>query len=262
VRELSSCWQNNCHAACALGTRWECAEAYSVPPPDSNSAITVRQVLQRLNSDEPVSGANVRFCDSLVHPNDCDTNFNGEGVTDSAGVAAIDLPILTDDRAGWSGYGRVTLPDGGQLRLQNNLVVSRSRFALQHVPTVLEIGVLRQLFGGEPELGNVVFQVFDCAHTNAEGVFLELSTDQGAQITDERTSIGYLREQGFGARIDPDGTRTKDGGGGAILNLKPNEWLWVTARLGETGEAVASTRIRTAPGELLLLQLHPEPVSD
>lgn len=260
VRALSNCWQNSCAAACELGTRWECSGAYAAPPPDTASVVTVRQVIQELRSDVPISGATVRFCDSLVPPGDCDQSFEAEGITDSLGIAALELPISTDHRPGWSGYGRVTLPDGGITRLQSNLVLARSRFALQHVPSALEMLALQQLFGGQPELGNVVFQVFDCAHTSAERVFVEVTAAaESAPVADERTNIGYLRGQAFGARLEADGTRTDQGGGGAILNLQPDQWVWVTARREATGEVLASTRVHTTAGELLLLQLHPEP---
>lgn len=262
VRALSNCWQGSCAAACELGTRWECTSGYAQPAPEAD-VVTVRQVLQQLQSEQPVSGASVRFCDSLVPSSGCDTNFDGEGITDSGGIAAVDVRIATDDRPGWSGYRRVTLPDGAVMSLQSNLVVPRSRFALQHVPSVLEMAALQLVFRNQIELGNVVFQVFDCAHSNADSVYLELSADTpDVLLTTERTQLGYLRDQGFGARLDTDGTRTEHGGGGAILNLQPNEWAWVTARLGETGPRIARTRIRTVPGELLLLQLHPEPSSD
>jgi hypothetical protein len=262
VRALSNCWQNSCANACELGTRWECASAYAQPAPESTGVVTVRQVLQQLNSEQPVSGATVRFCDSLVPPGECDASFEAEGITDVSGIAAIDVPIATDHRPGWRGYGRVSLPDGGLMRLQSNLVLARSRFALQHVPSALEMVALQQLFRGQIDLGNVVFQVFDCAHTSAQGVFLEVSPDApGAQIEAEGFQLGYLRGQAFGARLDGDGTQTEQGGGGAILNLKPNQWVWVSARLS-TGQELARTRIHTAGGELLLLQLHPEPTAD
>jgi hypothetical protein len=255
LRSLANCWQASCVDACRLGTLWECSGNYANAPPDRDARITVNQVLQSLNTNEPVAGAAIQFCEGLTALADCATNPDAEGVTDCSGVAQVELPIPTDDRPGWSGYRRVER-EGVTVRLQSNLTVTLGRYSLQHVPDAAQVRVLTGLFGAHLELGNVVFQVFDCAHTGAEGAVVEVHREAGS--AEPVGEVGYLRGEALGVRLEPGATSAYNDGGGAILNLPPNEWLWVTARLS-TGEEVATTRIFTQPGELLLLEIHPDP---
>jgi len=258
LRELNNCWQVSCVNACQLGRRWECALNYTSPPPESDASVTVRQVLQWLGSDEPVTGAKVRFCDALTAPSDCASVQDAEAVTDCSGVARVELAIATDDRPGWSGYRQVTL-ESSTVRLQSNLSVPLSRYALQHVPNQLQTQGLTALFGGSLALGNVVFQIFDCAHTGAEGAILEVVPEGAEAGAPNVGTVGYLRGQSLGARLEDGATSAESDGGGAILNLPTDEWLRVTARVEATHAVIAQTRIRTYPGELLLLELHPDP---
>ncbi|MEO8183876.1 MAG: hypothetical protein ABI895_34055 [Deltaproteobacteria bacterium] len=258
LRELNNCWQVSCVNACQLGRRWECSLNYTSPPPESDASVTVRQVLQWLGSDEPVTGAKVRFCDGLTPPSECASFEDAEAVTDCGGVARVELAIATDDRPGWSGYRQVTL-ESSTVRLQSNLSVPLSRYALQHVPNQLQMQGLTVLFGGSLELGNVVFQIFDCAHTGAEGAILEV-VREGAQAGAAPVgTVRYLRGQSQGARLEDGATSAESDGGGAILNLPTDEWLRVSARVEATNTVIAQTRIRTYPGELLLLEIHPDP---
>jgi hypothetical protein len=254
LRDLANCWQASCVDACQLGRLWECSGNYVNAPPDRAARITVNQVLHWLNTNEPVIGASVRFCEGLTALADCGFRADGQAITNCSGIAQVELPIPTDDRPGWSGYRQVEL-EGTTVRLQNNLAVTLSRYSLQHVPHASQVRGLTGLFGGSLELGNVVFQVFDCAHTGAEGAVVEVQREGG---TESVGMVGYLRGEALSVHLEPGATSAQNDGGGAILNLPVNEWLWVTVRQG-SGTEIARTRIFTQPGELLLVELHPGP---
>jgi hypothetical protein len=256
IRALQSCWQTSCVEACRLGTHWSCAGTYTVPAP-GGAVARVTQVLQALNSDLPVSGASVRFCDAATPAEDCAQAIVAEGTSDAAGLAKVELPLATDDRPGWSGYRHVVGEEYG-VRLQSNLIVTADRFMLQHVPTLSDAELLRPIFGGDAANGNIVFQVFDCARTGAERVELEVTRAADDQPVGGATRVRYQRNAVGVILSDSGGTTSVGDGGGSILDLPPGEWLWVRARRQCTGEVVAALRVRTLPGELLLLELHPD----
>lgn len=256
IRALSNCWQQSCVEACQLGTHWSCLAEYSLPAPEGQFA-QVTQVLHRLFDERPVSGVSVRFCNSTTPAEDCvASSIVAEGTSDEAGLARVELPLATDDRQGWSGYRHVVGEQYG-VRLQSNLAITRDRFMLQHVPTLADAAQLRPIFGGDEANGNIVFQVFDCARTGAERVELEVTRVDDDEPVGGATRVQYqLDASGF--RLGPGGTRSVGDGGGAILDLPPGEWVWVRARRQCTGDVVAELRVRTVPGELLLLELHPD----
>lgn len=256
IRALQSCWQTSCVEACRLGTHWSCAGTYTLPAPDGDVA-RVTQVLQALNSDEPVSGVSVRFCDALTLAEDCAEASLAVGTSDEGGLARVELPLATDDRPGWSGYRHVVSEQYG-VRLQSNLAVTADRFMLQHVPTLSDAEILRPIFGGEAQNGNVVFQVFDCARSGAERVELEVTRADDDQPVGGATRVRYQRNAIGVILSDSGGTTSVGDGGGSILDLPAGEWLWVRARRQCTGEVVASLRVRTVANELLLLELHPD----
>jgi hypothetical protein len=256
IRALQSCWQTSCVDACRLGTQWSCAGAYTLPAPDGDVA-RVTQVLQQLNSDDPVPGVSVRFCDALTPAEGCAEAVKAEGTSDEDGLARVELPVATDDRPGWSGYRHVVGEEYG-VRLQSNLTVTADRFMLQHVPTLSDAEFLRPIFGGQAQNGNIVFQVFDCARSGAERVELEVTRADDDQPVGGATRVRYQRNAIGVILADSGGTTSVGDGGGSILDLPAGEWLWVKARRQCTGEVVASLRVRTVANELLLLELHPD----
>jgi hypothetical protein len=255
IRALGNCWQRSCVEACQLGTYWSCIGEYSLPAPEGDVA-QVTQVLHQLLDERPVSGVSVRFCGSATPAEDCASSIVAEGTSDADGLARVELPLATDDRQGWSGYRHVVGEQYG-VRLQSNLAITRDRFMLQHVPTLTDAARLRPIFGGDEANGNIVFQVFDCARTGAERVELEVTRADNDEPVGGATRVQY-QVDASGFRLGPGGTRSVGDGGGAILDLPPGEWVWVRARRQCGGDVVAQVRVRTVPGELLLLELHPD----
>ena len=265
TRDLSSCWETRCVEACQLGTNWACAGNYTLPPPGDR--VTITQTLSDTDR-APVVGASVRFCGAVDTTAECEAT--AAAVTDEQGVCRADVAAGAGDRAGWWGYRHVAHPDLYPARLETNLRVPQSRSMIQQVPGRTEVPFLAIAEGADLQLGNIIFQVFDCAHNGAEGVTVEVteqfSETNGAPISTPR--ILYVEDQNTAfPSFSPDATFARGAGGGVILNLKPRDLALITVRRScaegcpegsEDGE-IARIPVFTNPEELLLLEIHPDP---
>jgi hypothetical protein len=258
TRQLSSCWENGCVAACQQGTRWECLGNYAFPPPDPRGTVTVTQTLQTTRG-APIEGATVRYCGALVSSAECEAFADSSAVSDCNGVARAELPAM-GGLAGWTGYRQIVHPTLFPTRLQTNLVIPRSRNMLQQVVQIPEADAMARGVMADTALGNVLFQVFDCAHMGAEGVVIEATPEvPGSVVSDERTRILYTTSNIMRFNLATDSTHSEGGGSGVLANVRPNELIRIRARRGDTGELVAELVITTNPNELLLLEIHPDP---
>ena len=256
TRKLANCWANACATACQLGSEWGCVDNYTLPPPDARGAVNVVQTLQVGFTDEALKGVSLHYCPMLGDPSTCEAAYDARACTDGLGVGRLELPIQTDDRPGWLGYRHARVPGSIDALLVNNIPVLRDRFMLQHVPNFDEQALLAVAFGTDPSLGNVIFQVFDCAHNGAEGVALEIVPAPN-QPPDPAT-IGY-QETSRGAALVAGGTRAAADGGGGIQNSLANGVIVVQATRMATGQVIARPSVRVIPGIVTLLEIHPEP---
>ena len=256
TRELSNCWSLECVEQCQVGREWSCLGGYELPTPDARGAVRIEQTLQTGFSDATIPGMLVRYCPPFVDVSACESQYDAVGCTDSLGVSRTTVPISTDDRPGWRGYRHALQPGTFDALLQNNLPVLLDRFMLQHVPSLVELEVLAVSLGSDPSLGAVVFQVFDCAHTGAEGVDIEIVPQENQPA--ELGRVGYL-ERPNATRLVPAPTRAAGNGGGAISDLAVDGLVTVRATLRETGQVIAQPRVWVNPGRATLLEIHPEP---
>ncbi len=257
TRKLSNCWQSSCVEACQLGTQWGCARSYAMPAPGTGSTIRVSQTVQEAFTDRPVAGASVRFCGLLDDTASCEEEYHAQAVTDASGMASVDLPVATDDRAGWRGYRHVSDDQGRDVLLQNNLPATVDRFMLQHVFTGRELDALAQRFAVDLAVGNIIFQVFDCAHTAAEGVRLHLLDAAGAAPLDA-PSARVLYRRGLLELVEGV-TDASSEGGGAVFDLPAQGLATLSARLEAADLEIARIPVSISAGRILLLEIHPEP---
>jgi hypothetical protein len=265
TRDLSSCWDTRCVDACQLGTNWACAGNYTLPPP--GDGVTITQTLQHTDRS-PVSGASVRFCGAAATTAECDET--DAVVTDDQGICRAEVAAGAGDRAGWWGYRQVAHPDLFPARLETSLRVPQSRSMLQQVPRRSEVPFLAVTQGADLQLGNIIFQVFDCAHNGADGATVEVTelagTEGGAPAS--ALGIGYVEDQNAAfPSFAQDATHARGAGGGVVLNLKPHDPVLITVRRpclegcpdGSAEAEIASIPVFTNPNELLLLEIHPSP---
>ena len=256
TRELSNCWSFSCTEECQLGREWSCLDGYELPTPDARGAVRIEQTLQTGFSNGIIPGVLVRYCPPLVDVSTCERQFDALGCTDTLGVSRTTVPISTDDRPGWRGYRHAFQPGNIDALLQSNLPVLLDRFMLQHVPSLAEFDVLAAVFGSDPSLGGVVFQVFDCAHTGADGVDIEIVPEAGQPALLGR--VGYLA-QADATELVSGPTRAAGNGGGAIADVPVDGLVTIRATLRETGRVIAEPRVWVTPGRGTLLEIHPEP---
>lgn len=258
-RNLYTCWRNGCVEACQVGTNWDCAGGYANSAPQTRGAIEVTQVLQR-SGGAAISGAEVRFCENPTSSAECRANPDGWLVTNSDGVGCTELPLPTDGRGGWLGYRLIDHEDIFPARLRSNRLYPVDGLMQQQVLARSEVAGLLVAVGADRTLGNVLFQVFDCANTPAEGVTIDIEPQTpGAEIPTLESRIGYVPDRTSRLPLEADATRSEGGGSGVILNLQPDVWMWVTARLPGNASPLARVLVRPAAEELLMLEIHPDP---
>jgi hypothetical protein len=257
TRALSSCWANSCAQACRFGSNWSCLERFELPPPDSRSRVSIAQTLQLGFRDDGIPGVLVHFCPLASDPESCESSYDAVACTSAAGVARAELPISTDDRPGWSGYRHAQRGDLDVL-LQTNLPVLLDRFMLQHVPNNADLALLAPLSGTDLSLGNVIFQVFDCAHTGAEGATVEL-VQAASEPPGSVPRIGYQTMTTVPTLV-PGPTRSLAAGGGAIVGFRSAGIASLRVTVAQTGQLIAEPNVRVIPGRVTLLEIHPAPV--
>jgi hypothetical protein len=256
TRSLSSCWANSCAEACRLGNDWSCLDRFELPAPDSRSQVSIAQTLQVGFGDAGLAGVLVHFCPMATDPESCASTYDAMACTSTAGVARVALPISTDDRPGWSGYRHAQRADLDVL-LQNNLPVLLDRFMLQHVPSNADLSFLAPQFGSDLSLGNVIFQVFDCAHTGAEGAVVEL-VKASSEPPGSVVRIGY-QTSSSGTELGSGPTLAAASGGGTIQDFRADGVASLRVTLQETGQIIAQPDVRIIPGRVTLLEIHPAP---
>lgn len=242
-RALGACLSDKCAASC-IAPRWVCLEP-PVPPSSSaatgpNIHITYRFI--DYGTLGPVPGLTVRACTKTSTSDDC-ANPDTQGITGASGAVTLALGDNVFD-----GYAKITGPDYPEILVYLPRLTKDFDAYLGVVKEDAFTFLANPLAPPQPERGNLVVGVFDCAGGPAGGVKLAIDPFLG--------TTGFYFQNAQPTTLPME---TEDdpviGAYGGFLNVATDTLITVRATAGENGLTYAPAKVvaRKAPGYTIVL---------